>query len=732
MSDFKKYIENLFIIKNNLKSFKEKNILLIYYKMELNFKEISELLLGGQSKHAKLFAQYNIEKYVIISRKGTHGYYFNEKTRLWTELGYSQFMNDITDFLNSMLDKVIKHSIDASFDKQSNKKMEKYEDEDDKAFQKRQQKRIEREEEEKKSVAQQVKLFNAEKKNVSRASHVKSIIEFVTHDFFRQDFMDKLDVSEHLIPIKDGKVIDLKTLKIRDRQFTDYFTYELDCSYTDKTPNATKFFSQLMSDDKDKLSVFKRMLGYSITSNIDAKAYFVLIGCGDNGKSALMRVIETIFKPLFVSIQKSLLFSENRMKQDMMPYLACLAGKRFGVYNEPSDALEMNESMVKAITGGDKVVAKKLYQDPFEFMPVVKMWILTNKIVKFDACSEPMVKRTNLIPMNAQFVDNPKKKGQYKKNPDFVKELETIYRDEVFSFFAQGAFDYYKNKSFGYDNCSSLVNYRNDYIETIDPVRSFLKRWCVLDTKDKIKTSELFEVFITYCKQHDEKMITREKFYESLRGRKLLPVKINGHHYYHVSIRDEEIDGDEHDEENIDEENKDVYDDSSSEESDDEGENNNYINPVTIQLYRLAGSQSYHKRRLQSLIEYENEKGESEYTTEQKNRAQSNIDRLQEQINFLRERKEPIKKTIKEDYEDFVQLRVDNRTKRLEERRKMMEGIEAIEIKHKCKDENEIKFYKKYGMTEQEFIAQHRGDDGDLSESDIEDTDDEDFSYFLQ
>ena len=46
------------------------------------------------------------------------------------------------------------------------------------------------------------------------------------------------------------------------------------------------------------------------------KCYFVLIDSGDNGKSALMRVIQTIFKPLFVAIQKSLLFTENRNKND--------------------------------------------------------------------------------------------------------------------------------------------------------------------------------------------------------------------------------------------------------------------------------------------------------------------------------------------------------------------------------------------------------------------------------
>ena len=99
-----------------------------------------------------------------------------------------------------------------------------------------------------------------------------------------------------------------------------------------------------MSKDIIKPNVFQRILGYSFSGNCDSKCFFGLIGSGDNGKSALMRIIQTIFKPLFCAIQKSILFTENRSKADMMPYLACLAGKRFGVYNEPSDKLEINES----------------------------------------------------------------------------------------------------------------------------------------------------------------------------------------------------------------------------------------------------------------------------------------------------------------------------------------------------------------------------------------------------
>jgi len=114
-------------------------------------------------------------------------------------------------------------------------------------------------------------------------------------------------------------------------------------------------------------------------------------------------------------------------------------GVRVGVYNEPRDGSIMDEAMIKSITGHDMITAMKKYRDPFDFIPIVKIWICTNKYIKFDCCSKPMVDRTNIIMMNAKFITNPKKKNEYKKDKSFITQLCKKYRDEVFTFLCIGA-----------------------------------------------------------------------------------------------------------------------------------------------------------------------------------------------------------------------------------------------------------------------------------------------------
>ena len=489
---------------------------------QLKNQEIQYLLYGGQSEQAKLFNIYNKDNYIVVSRKGSDGYYFNDTTKLWTELSNAQLLNDVINFLHMMVDKqieIIKKKLLS----------DDIDDDEVKNF--------------------NIKIAKLTKLRLSNAksSHGKAIIEFILIYYFREDFMNKIDSSEHILPINNGRVIDLKTKNIRERTRADLFTYELNVSITEQTPHATKFFSELMSNYKIKLNVFQRMLGYSISGNCDSKCFFSLIGAGDNGKSALMRIIQTIFKPLFCAIQKAILFTENRSKSDMMPYLACLAGKRFGVYNEPSDNLEINESMIKGITGGDEILAKKLYCNPFSFTPIVKIWILSNKIIKFDTCSEPMVKRAKIIHMDAEFCDNPSKPNQYKKNPEFVRQLENIYIDEVFSFIVEGAFEYYKYKSFGDEDCVSMQSYKNEYMGKIDISQTFLNERCEIGPKFRIKPSDVFEEYVEYCKEHDIQMVKRNKFYESLTNKKIFTKRIRGIDYYSIRIKNNIIEDDNND-----------------------------------------------------------------------------------------------------------------------------------------------------------------------------------------
>ena len=109
------------------------------------------------------------------------------------------------------------------------------------------------------------------------------------------------------------------------------------------------------------------MVGYCLTGSTAAHALFVHYSTGANGKSVFVNTLATILGDYATSAPMDT-FMEAR--GDRHPTdLAGLRGARFVSSIETEQGRRWNESNVKALTGGDKVSARFLRQDFFEYTP---------------------------------------------------------------------------------------------------------------------------------------------------------------------------------------------------------------------------------------------------------------------------------------------------------------------------------------------------------------------------
>ena len=60
---------------------------------------------------------------------------------------------------------------------------------------------------------------------------LSNVVALSKDNFYQKDFIFKLNSVPHLLPIKNNKVINLKTLKIRDSAYSDYFTDIINYNY---------------------------------------------------------------------------------------------------------------------------------------------------------------------------------------------------------------------------------------------------------------------------------------------------------------------------------------------------------------------------------------------------------------------------------------------------------------------------------------------------------------------
>ncbi len=173
-----------------------------------------------------------------------------------------------------------------------------------------------------------------------------------------------------------GGVVDLRTGKLRPHDRADRMTKITTATPKGICPRWLAFLADTTRGDADLMSYLQRVIGYCLTGVTSAHAQFFLYGTGANGKSVFVNVITTILGDYAANAPMDT-FMEARTDRHPTD-LAGLRGARFVSSIETKQGRRWNESKVKAITGGDKVSARFMRQDFFEYVPQFKLVIAGN------------------------------------------------------------------------------------------------------------------------------------------------------------------------------------------------------------------------------------------------------------------------------------------------------------------------------------------------------------------
>ncbi len=189
--------------------------------------------------------------------------------------------------------------------------------------------------------------------------------------------------SPYHFPIRDGKVVDLRTGKISDRMKDHCFTVESKYTYLGidhDCPNMYKFIHSIFTDNEEAEYV-QKLLGYFLSGDNSDKAYYIFWGDGDNGKTVLMEnILSEILGNFQVSLMPCTLTGKNT--KGATPEIVPLIGARLALTSELAKGDKLNTTFIKNLTGGDTggdtVTARPLYGKPIEFKNMDKIVIVTN------------------------------------------------------------------------------------------------------------------------------------------------------------------------------------------------------------------------------------------------------------------------------------------------------------------------------------------------------------------
>lgn len=147
----------------------------------------------------------------------------------------------------------------------------------------------------------------------------------------------------------------------------------------------------------------KRWFGYSLTGSTTEQKLAFLYGHGRNGKSTLVDVLARIMDDYSSTIPiETLTGTEQRKGSEATPDLVRLPGARFVRASEPEQGQKMKEALIKALTGGEPILIRRMMQEFVEITPAFKLTISGNYKPEIRGADDGIWRRVMLVPFLEQ------------------------------------------------------------------------------------------------------------------------------------------------------------------------------------------------------------------------------------------------------------------------------------------------------------------------------------------
>lgn len=223
------------------------------------------------------------------------------------------------------------------------------------------------------------------------------------------------DSNMYLFNCENG-TLDLNTLSFRPHDPKDFITKLSPVTYDPEAtcPRWGRFVDEVMQGKSAVGRYLQKAVGYSLTGDTSLECLFIMYGpTTRNGKTTTIETILRLMGEYGRSAKPDMLASNFRGPSNGAPSedVARLAGARFVGISEMEQKLTINASLTKQLTGNNKITARYLHENSFEFNLQAKIFIDTNHLPNVNDQTLFESGRILIIPFNRHFEDHEQDKS---------------------------------------------------------------------------------------------------------------------------------------------------------------------------------------------------------------------------------------------------------------------------------------------------------------------------------
>jgi len=338
------------------------------------------------------------------------------------------------------------------------------------------------------SVKRQALIKHANKSESEQ--RLKAMINLLKSEENIAMSITEFDKDPKMLNCNNG-TINLRTGQLMPHQAENYFMKIINVDYNQNAqcPMFISFLNKIFKNNDRVIGYLKRVIGYSLAGLTNEQCLFILQGVGSNGKSVLIDVLRALFNNY--SCNAEFKTFTKQASQSIRNDVARMANARFVTAVEGDKKASLDESLIKAMTGGDTITARFLHKEFFDYEPTFKIFLVTNFLPKISNSGHSIWRRIKIINFDVII-------SKAEQDKDLTNKLKTELSG-ILNWAIEGCLEWQKSSL---KEPQEVTNAVNKYKTSVDSANVFVKNCCILSPQSNVQFSHIYKDYCEWCEDN--------------------------------------------------------------------------------------------------------------------------------------------------------------------------------------------------------------------------------------
>ena len=305
--------------------------------------------------------------------------------------------------------------------------------------------------------------------------------------------MSELDADPWALNCANG-IVDLRTGELRPHDPAEMHSKLVPIAFepTARAPHWERFLEQVFAEDAELVTFVKRFAGHSLSGDVREQLLVFAHGAGANGKSTMLGALRNLAGDYGLQLDPTVLTASQH---DQHPTgLTDLRGARLVTTIETDAGRRLAEALVKMLTGGDPIRARRMRGDYFEFLPTHHLWLAGNHLPAIRGTDLGIWRRIALVPFDVTF------EGE-RQDPDLPAKLDAEAHG-ILAWAIEGCLEWQQH---GLQVPARVKAATASYRTSQDHLGRFIDERCVVEDTAYVTSRDLRAEYIEWCEAQGEK-----------------------------------------------------------------------------------------------------------------------------------------------------------------------------------------------------------------------------------